>query len=67
MKAIFMEKKEIIRLAKKDFEKAWVETSETLKSPTTMINTPTLFKDGKIPHALRYHLGAAASLSSVRI
>ena len=28
-----MKKKEIVRLAKKDFEKAWVETGKTLKKP----------------------------------
>lgn len=48
MKAIFMEKKEIIRLAKKDFEKAWVETSETLKKPHHDDQYPRLYlKTGK--------------------
>lgn len=48
MGAIFMEKKEIIRLAKKDFEKAWVETAETLKKPHHDDQYPRLYlKTGK--------------------
>ncbi|MGV8144925.1 MAG: O-phosphoserine--tRNA ligase [Methanothermobacter sp.] len=43
-----MDKKEIIRLAKKDFEKAWVETAATLKKPHHDDEYPRLyFKTGK--------------------
>ncbi|MCE5213775.1 MAG: O-phosphoserine--tRNA ligase [Methanobacterium sp.] len=43
-----MKKKEIIRLAKKDFEKAWVETAETLKKPHHDDQYPRLYlKTGK--------------------
>jgi O-phosphoseryl-tRNA synthetase len=43
-----LKKKEIIRLAKGDFEKAWVETQETLKKPHHDDQYPRLyFKTGK--------------------
>lgn len=45
---IILKKKEIIQLAKKDFEKAWVKTAETLKKPHHDEQFPRLyFKTGK--------------------
>ena len=38
-----MKKKEIVRLAKKDFEKAWVETGKTLKKPHHDDEYPRLY------------------------
>ncbi|WP_286243640.1 hypothetical protein [Methanobacterium ferruginis] len=35
-----MKKKEILKLAKRDFEKAWVETGLNLKTPIMMTNIP---------------------------
>lgn len=48
MGALILKKKEIIRLAKKDFEKAWVETAATLKKPHHDDEYPRLYlKTGK--------------------
>jgi len=48
MGAVKLNKKQIIKLAKKDFEKAWVETSKTLKKPHHDYEYPRLrFKTGK--------------------
>ncbi len=45
---VILDKKEIIRLAKKDFEKAWVETARTLKKPHHDEEYPRLYlKTGK--------------------
>ncbi|KAF5059154.1 O-phosphoserine--tRNA ligase [Methanobacterium aggregans] len=43
-----MKRKEIVRLAKRDFEKAWIETAKTLKKPHHDQEYPRLhFKTGK--------------------
>ncbi|MGC9517300.1 MAG: O-phosphoserine--tRNA ligase [Methanomicrobiales archaeon] len=48
MGAFKLNKKQLIKLAKKDFEKAWVETSKTLKKPHHDNEYPRLrFKTGK--------------------
>ena len=49
---IDLKRKEIVKLARKDFEKAWVETAQTLKKPHHDNEYPRLHLDTGKSHML---------------